>query len=68
MSAKTNIHPAMEAAFRNPYGYSSDEGGIRHSLLEDSKVGFAEAKFMVVSCSAFANFLITKADEAGLLE
>jgi hypothetical protein len=37
---------------------SSDKDGVRHALLEESTVTFAEAKFMLVACSAFANFLI----------
>ena len=41
---------------------------IRHALLEASvPVGFDEAKFMIVACSAFVHFLVTKADTAGLL-
>lgn len=48
------------------YGYTSDEDGIRHSLLEESTLKFMDAKFMLVSCSAFINFLIDKASEAGI--
>lgn len=62
------LHGALKAGFLSLYGYSSDEGGIRHALLEESStVGFDEAKFMLVSCSAFATFLITKASAAGLI-
>ena len=42
------------------YGYTSDEGGIRHSLLEQSSIDEAEAKFMIVACSAFVNFCIQR--------
>jgi hypothetical protein len=62
------IHKALQEGFLNLYGYSSDEKGIRHALLEESKSGFDEAKFMVVACSAVVNFLISKAGEAGLLK
>ena len=51
------IHPALRAGFDKLYGYTSDEGGIRHSLLEQSTVDFEDAKFMAVSCSAFVNLL-----------
>lgn len=54
------LHPAMKTAFSNLYGYSSDESGIRHALTETEKVGFAEAKFMLVTCSAFINFVSEK--------
>lgn len=57
------IHPSLKSAFLKLYGYTSDQGGIRHAegLLE-SEVTFEDAKFMLVSCSAFINYLITKLD------
>ena len=55
------IHPALEAAFSKLYGYTSDEGGIRHCEgMFESDVSFEEAKFMLVSCSAFVNYLIAE--------
>jgi uncharacterized protein with PIN domain len=51
------IHPALKLGFDKLYSYTSDEGGIRHSLLEQSMVDFEDAKFMLVSCSAFVNLL-----------
>ena len=55
------IHPALKTAFSSIYGYASDSGGIRHSLLEeDKKIEFEDAKFMLVSCSAFINYLKAK--------
>lgn len=67
LSKKTNLHGALRAGFNNLYGYTSDEGGIRHAILDEPNIGFDEAKYMVVSCSAFVNYLIAKADAAGLL-
>lgn len=67
LSEKVNIHGALKISFLNLYGYSSDEGGIRHSLLEQSKVTYDEAKYMLVSCSAFLNYLIAKSVEANVL-
>ncbi len=55
---KSPIHPAFREALSKLYGYTSDEGGIRHSLLDDSReVRFDEAKFMLVVCSAFINYI-----------
>lgn len=55
------IHPALESAFSKLYGYTSDEGGIRHCEgMFESDVSFEEAKFMLVSCSAFVNYLIAE--------
>jgi len=64
----TEIHDALRSGFSKLYGYSSDEDGIRHAILDQPNVGFAEAKYMIVSCSAFVNFLIAKADSAGILK
>ena len=56
-----SLHGALKSAFSAIYGYTSDSGGIRHALLEtDTKVEFEEAKFMLVSCSAFINYLKSK--------
>lgn len=61
INEKIYLHPAMTQGFLKLYGYTSDEDGIRHPILEDGKkIGYAEAKYMLVTCSAFVNFLIDK--------
>ncbi|MCX5636320.1 MAG: hypothetical protein NTX52_01325 [Planctomycetota bacterium] len=62
------LHPALEKGFSSIYGYTSDEGGIRHAMIEDNPCDFDDAKYMLVSCSAFINYLIMKAGKAGLFE
>lgn len=58
---KWQIHGALKSAFSSLYGYTSDAGGIRHALLEqDIEITFEDAKFMLVSCSAFLNYLKIK--------
>jgi hypothetical protein len=60
---KHKIHRALKSAFSAIYGYTSDSGGIRHSLLEsDNSIDLDEAKFMLISCSAFINYLIAKSE------
>ena len=54
------IHGALKSSLKSLYGYTSDEGGIRHSLQEEVNVGYEEAAFMLVTCSAFASFLLAK--------
>jgi hypothetical protein len=61
-----DLHPALKRAFSNLYGYTSDAQGIRHALLDEPSLGFEDAKFMLVSCSAFINYLISKASKAGV--
>ncbi len=55
-----NIHSALESAFLKLYGYTSDSGGIRHGSIEFVNVPSEDAKYMMVSCSAFVNYLIEK--------
>jgi hypothetical protein len=60
---KHGIHPALKESLLKLYGYSSDKQGIRHALIEDPNVGHAEAKFMLIGCSAFCNYLIEQYGE-----
>lgn len=67
LGKKIPLHGGLKAGLISLYGYTSDEGGIRHAMLEESNVGFDEAKYMAVACSAFVNFLAAKAEAAGIL-
>lgn len=61
---KHPLHGAFKEGILKLYGYSSDEAGIRHALTETAtNVDEADARFMLVSCSAFANYLISRYDE-----
>jgi hypothetical protein len=55
------LHPAFEGALEKMYGYTSDAEGIRHALLAEPTLDSADARFMLVSCSAFVNYLKAKA-------
>ena len=54
------IHGAMKNGFQALYGYTSDESGIRHGGIEDKEVTEEDAKFMLITCSAFVNYLKVK--------
>lgn len=54
------MHQSLQDAILKLYGYASNENGIRHAILDSSDVGFSEAKFMVVVCSAYVNFIADK--------
>ena len=59
---QVELHPALKSAFSKLYGYTSDEQGIRHALLDDaqSRAGKDEALFMLSACAAFCSFLLRK--------
>jgi len=61
---KVHLHPALEQAFVKIYAYTSDENGIRHALMSESNLRFEDAKFMLVACSAFINYLTAKLAKA----
>jgi hypothetical protein len=66
VSAKTPFHPAFEKGLLALYGFTSDEHGIRHSLLEEPKLQYSDAKFMLVLASGFCGFLLAKCAENGI--
>jgi hypothetical protein len=63
---KVGLSPALKGALDKLYGYTSGADGIRHALLEETELDSADAKFMLVSCSAFVNYLISMSSKAGL--
>jgi len=65
LSSKISIHKGLVSGFKSIYGFTSDAGGIRHSLLEESTLDQTDAIYMLVSCSAFVNYLITKNNRSG---
>jgi hypothetical protein len=67
LKGKVEIHPAMIQGFLKLYGYTSDKDGIRHAMMEENDSDYEDAKYMLVSCSAFVNYLVGKAIKAGLM-
>jgi hypothetical protein len=57
-----HLHPALSGAFNKLYGYTCDTSGIRHSLIDDPNIAYADAKFMLVACSAFVSYLKVSAN------
>ncbi len=54
------IHQAMKSAFNQLYGYTSDQAGIRHGGINFVNAPEEDARYMMVSCSAFVNYLKNK--------
>lgn len=59
-----DLHAALKGAFDKLYGYASDEGGIRHALTDSARpIDQADARYMLVACSAFVNYLRAKSGQ-----
>ncbi len=60
------IHPSLKEGINKLYGYTCDQGGVRHSEGKtESTVTFEEAKFMMVTCSAIVNYLVAEYGKHG---
>lgn len=57
---KFGLHSALKGSLSQLYGYTSDADGIRHAMLEESNLSYIDAKFMLVACTNFINYLIEK--------
>ena len=69
LTKHVEIHPALKSGFGKIYGYTSDEQGVRHALLEGTaKVDLEDAGFMLGACASFATYLVGKARKAGLIK
>lgn len=62
---KVKLHSALKVGYNRLYDYTSDVG-VRHGMKSDPNLDFEDAKYILVSCSAFINYLIVKADKAGI--
>lgn len=60
LEERVGLHGSLKGAFTSLYGYASDEGGIRHAMLDKANIKFEDAKFMLVVCSAFINLVKVK--------
>ena len=54
------LHKALQSAMSSMYGYTSDESGIRHGSIDFTGANSEDARYMLISCSAFVNYLIEK--------
>ena len=58
------LHPALKNAFSSLYGYTSDAHGIRHALMDEPTLTKADARFMLVCCSSFVNYVLESTAKA----
>lgn len=60
------LHPALKDAYCKLYGYTSDADGIRHAMSDEPNLTLADAKYFLVVCSAFVNYLAEKKADSGV--
>ncbi|MBN1593721.1 MAG: hypothetical protein JW941_10810 [Candidatus Coatesbacteria bacterium] len=63
---RVGLHPALESGFSSLYGYTCKSDGIRHGLMDESNLCGEDARYFIISCSAFVNYLTEKAQKAGI--
>jgi hypothetical protein len=66
LSSKLPIHGALLQGFIKIYGYTSDGDGIRHAMMDESSLDQEDALYMLISCSSFINYLMTKSNKMGI--
>jgi hypothetical protein len=60
LDAQKPFHPAFKQSLEKLYAWTSDASGIRHGIKDATIITKADAQFMLVSCSAFVNYLFTR--------
>lgn len=64
LANELEIHSALKGGIKKLYGWTSDQGGVRHSENNESlEITDSEARFMLVQCSALVNYIISKYEE-----
>jgi hypothetical protein len=64
------MHGALKEGFLKLYGYTSDEKGIRHSLVDAPKspADETDAIFMIGACASFVSYLVARARDLRNIE
>ena len=57
---KGQLHGALKKGFSALYGYTSGGDGIRHAMMDEPNLGPEDAKFFLLSCASFINYLKAK--------
>lgn len=64
LSENEKIPTSLIEGFKKIYGFTSNEGGIRHAFKDKTiKSDFEDAHLMLIFCSSFVNYLIIKSEK-----
>ena len=69
LETQGHLHGALKEGFSSIYGFTSDEQGIRHPLLntDEAEVDQEIAVFMLGACASFVSYLANKGRQAELI-
>ena len=69
LEERAQLHGALKKGFSALYGFTCDEQGIRHPLLDqnEAEVDRESAVFMLGACASFLSYLVSKGRQAGLI-
>lgn len=68
ISEKGKIDKQLLEGFKKLYHFTSGEGGIRHELMDTgTNLDFETARYFLISCSAFTNYLISEGIKTGII-
>jgi hypothetical protein len=57
IAARGALHTSLKDGFLKLYGYTSDEGGIRHAMMDEPNLTDTDARYFLLSCTSFVNYL-----------
>lgn len=63
LESKKTFHARLKTSFCALYDYTSDAGGIRHGMLQEPDLTFVDAKYMLIVCSGFIEYVTGKLSE-----
>jgi hypothetical protein len=65
LQKQLDLHKSQVDGFKALYGYTSDdESGIRHGMMDKDDLTPDDARYMLVICSAFSNYLLQLAERS----
>ncbi len=67
LEKNNKINPIFKNALEKFYAYTNGKNGIRHAILDEETIDIEDARFFLISCSAFSNYLIEKAKKENLI-
>lgn len=68
LERNNKINPIFKNALEKFYAYTNGKNGIRHAILDEETIDIEDARFFLISCSAFTNYLIEKAQKENLIK